>query len=180
MAKAPQTPRHWLFKSEPDVFSLADLRRKGRAPWDGVRNYTARNFLRDQVAIGDLILFYHSSTEPPGIVGLARVAGAARPDETAFDRKHDGYDPKSSPENPRWYLVDVEFVLELPRMIPLAELKADPKLATMLVVQRGQRLSVQPVEAAHFAHVLGLAGLAGVDAKALTGKRARTKRGAAA
>lgn len=175
MAKAPAQPRHWLFKSEPDVFSLDDLRRKRRAPWDGVRNYTARNFLRDQVAVGDHVLFYHSSTEPPGIVGLARVASDARADETAFDPEHEGYDPKSSRESPRWVLVDVEFALAFPRIVTLAELKADPKLATMLVVQRGQRLSIQPVEAAHFAHVLGLAGVTLAAARP-----GRTKRGAAA
>lgn len=145
-------------KSEPDVFSIDDLAAAGRAPWDGVRNYQARNFLRDQMQPGDLVLFYHSNAEPPGVVGVARVAGPARPDPTAFDPKHDGHDPKSDPSAPRWFLVDVDFVEKLPRAVSLAELREDPALAKMLVVQKGQRLSVQPVTAAEFERVLALGG----------------------
>ncbi|MEZ4452222.1 MAG: EVE domain-containing protein [Nannocystaceae bacterium] len=172
---APTTPRHWLFKSEPDVFSIDDLRRRRQAPWDGVRNYTARNFLRDQVAVGDLVLFYHSSTEPPGVVGLARIHGAARWDETAFDEAHDGYDPKSSPDNPRWVLVDVEFVAKFEVIVTLAALKADPTLASMLVVQRGQRLSIQPVERDHFERIIGLGGLGGLGDPGDPGGAARSE-----
>ena len=156
---APATPRHWLMKSEPEVFSIEDLERVGRAPWDGVRNYQARNFLRDVMRPGDLALFYHSNAAPPGVVGVARVAGPARPDPTALDPGHDGYDPKSDPAAPRWFLVDVDFVARLPRPVTLDALKAEPALKDMLVVQRGQRLSVQPVTPAEFARVLAMGGL---------------------
>jgi predicted RNA-binding protein with PUA-like domain len=106
--------------------------------------------------VGDLVLFYHSSTEPPGVAGLARVCREAYPDHTQFDAKHDHYDPKSKREAPRWDMVDVEFVEKLPVYVTLAQLKSDPALAAMLVVKTGMRLSVQPVERAHFAHVLKL------------------------
>ena len=151
-------PLLWLMKSEPDVFSIGDLEREGSTPWDGVRNYQARNYMRDMMAIGDLVLFYHSNTSPPGVVGVARVVREAYPDPTAFDETSEVYDPKSSPAAPRWFLVDVGFVERWPRTVPLDELKADPALAEMLVVQRGQRLSIQPVEPVHFRHVLALGG----------------------
>jgi len=145
-------------KSEPDVFSIDDLEREGSTPWDGVRNYTARNYMRDMMAMGDLILYYHSNTSPPGIVGLGRVVRASYPDPTAFDPESGYFDPKSTRASPRWFLVDVGFVEKFPTMITLDDLKGDPELAEMLVVQRGQRLSVQPVEPAHFRHVLGRSG----------------------
>ncbi len=151
-------PLLWLMKSEPDVFSIGDLEREGSTPWDGVRNYQARNYMRDMMAAGDLVLFYHSNTSPPGIVGVARVVREAYPDPTAFDETSEVFDPKSSPAAPRWFLVDVGFVERWPRTVPLDELKADPALAEMLVVQRGQRLSIQPVEPVHFRHVLALGG----------------------
>lgn len=156
---ARRSRRYWLMKSEPDVFSIDDLKRKGREPWDGVRNYQARNFMRDEMAVGDLVLFYHSNATPPGVAGLARVASAAYPDPSAFDPDSKYYDPNSDPDAPRWWLVDVEFVEKFAEFVSLDALKAAAKkeLADMLVVRRGQRLSVQPVEKHHFAHVLRMA-----------------------
>jgi len=151
-------PLLWLMKSEPDVFSIGDLERDGRTSWDGVRNYQARNYMRDMMAVDDLVLFYHSNTKPPGIVGVARVIRESSPDPTAFDETSEVFDPKSTPDAPRWFLVDVGFVERWPRMVSLDELKADPALAEMLVVQRGQRLSIQPVEPVHFRRVLALGG----------------------
>ncbi len=151
-------PRCWLMKSEPDVFSIDDLKRKRRTPWEGVRNYTARNFMRDQMQVGDPVLFYHSSTTPPGVVGLARVASAPYPDPTALDRKSPYFDAKSKREAPTWILVDVAFVEKLAAPVPLERLRDDPALQGMLVTRKGQRLSVQPVERAHFEHVARLAG----------------------
>jgi predicted RNA-binding protein with PUA-like domain len=151
--------RYWLMKSEPDVFSIADLEQRGREPWDGVRNYQARNFMRDEMAVGDLVLFYHSNAKPPGVAGLARVACAAYPDPTAFDPDSKYYDPKSDPDDPRWWLVDVEFVERFAETVSLDALKAaaEAELEGMLVVRRGQRLSVQPVDKSHFAAVLRMA-----------------------
>lgn len=153
--------RYWLFKSEPSTFSFEDLQRapKQRSAWGGVRNHQARNLLRDQVAQGDGVLFYHSSAEPTGVAGIARVSGAARPDPTQFEPRSDGYDPKSRREAPTWVEVEIEAVRALPRFVQLAALKAHPGLARMLVVQRGQRLSIQPVEPAEWRLVLELGGL---------------------
>jgi predicted RNA-binding protein with PUA-like domain len=148
---------YWLMKTEPDVYSIDDLVKKGRGSWDGVRNYQARNHMRG-MKVGDLVLFYHSSTEPPGVAGVARVCGEAHPDPTQFDPKSDHYDPKSTPSAPRWDLVDVEPVEKLPRYVPLETLKSDPALAGMLVARRGMRLSVQPVTREHFRRVLALGG----------------------
>jgi predicted RNA-binding protein with PUA-like domain len=144
-------------KSEPNVYSIDHLARAGRGPWDGVRSYQARNHMREMRA-GDLVLFYHSSTEPPGVAGLARVCREAYPDHTQFDPKSDHYDPKSEREAPRWSMVDVELVEKFPQFVSLATLKTDPALAGMLVTRRGMRLSVQPVDEGHFRRVLRLAG----------------------
>jgi predicted RNA-binding protein with PUA-like domain len=152
---AKSTRGYWLMKSEPDVYSIDHLARQGRGSWDGVRNYQARNHMR-AMKIGDLILFYHSSTEPPGVAGVARVCGEARPDPTQFDPKDDHYDPKSATSAPRWDLVDVEWLEKLPSYVPLETLKADAALEGMLVARRGMRLSVQPVSRAHFQRVLHL------------------------
>lgn len=127
-----------------------------REPWDGVRNYQARNHLR-AMSPGDLCLFYHSNASPPGVAGLARVDGPSYADPTQFDASSRYYDPKSAPSQPRWWLVDVEYVETFPRLVGLPELRADPELAGMLVIRRGVRLSVQPVERKHFARVLYLA-----------------------
>ena len=144
--------RYWLMKSEPDVFSLADLKaRPGqREPWDGVRNYQARNFMRDAMRPGDGVLFYHSNTQPPGIVGLAEVASEPYPDPTAFDKKSKYYDPKSSKEQPRWILVDVRYRSTFAQMVTLDVMKTMPKLKDMRVLQRGNRLSITPVTQAEF------------------------------
>jgi predicted RNA-binding protein with PUA-like domain len=145
-------------KSEPDTFGIDDLRRKRRTPWDGVRNYRARNFMRDEMAVGDLVLFYHSNADPPGVAGVARVVSPSYPDPTQFDPRSEYHDPKASETEPRWWLVDVEFVEQLPNLVSLSALKADPKLRGMWVTQRGMRLSVQPVEKEHFRHVLRCGG----------------------
>ncbi len=145
------TPRHWLMKSEPTVYSIDDLARDGRTHWDSIRNYQARNFMRDEMRVGDLVLFYHSNASPPGVAGIARVCREAYPDFTAWDLKSKYFDPKSTPDDPIWMMVDVEFVEKFPHFVALAELKATKELAGMLVLRRGMRLSIQPVEPEHFA-----------------------------
>ena len=146
----------WLMKSEPDVYGIDDLQRQQRGQWEGVRNFQARNHLR-RMRVGELAFFYHSSTTPPGIAGLLRISREAYPDPTQFDPKSPYHDPKSKPENPRWSMVDVEFVEKFRELISLEQLKADRALSGMLVIRRGMRLSVQPVERAEFEHVLALA-----------------------
>ena len=141
--------RYWLIKSEPDAYSIDDLKRDGKTPWTGVRNYQARNFMRDQMKPGDLAFFYHSNCEQPGIVGIAEVASPAYPDATQFDRKSEYYDPKSTRAAPRWLHVDVR-ALRRTRLITLAELRAAPELADMVVLKRGNRLSITPVTAAEW------------------------------
>jgi predicted RNA-binding protein with PUA-like domain len=144
-------------KSEPDVYSIEDLARERRGTWEGVRNFQARNHMR-AMRLGELAFFYHSSTEPPGIVGIMKIAREAYPDPTQFDASSPYYDAKSKPEAPRWDRVDVEFLERLPRAITLGELRDDPKCAEMLVIRRGMRLSVQPVAREHFAHLAKRAG----------------------
>lgn len=148
----------WLMKSEPDVFSIDDLARDRRTTWEGVRNYQARNSMRDDMKVGDLVLYYHSNADPPGIAGIARVVKEAYPDPTQFDPKSEYHDAGSKKDDPRWLMVDVEFVEKLPAVVSLEALKGDPALDGMLVIRKGQRLSVQPVEKKHFARVLKLAG----------------------
>ena len=146
----------WLMKSEPDECSIDDaLAAPGRlTPWTGVRNYQARNTMRDSMRIGDGVLFYHSSCEQPGIAGLAEVASAARTDPTQFDRKSDYYDPKSRRDAPRWVLVDVRALKET-RLIPIAELKAHKALAKMWTLRPGNRLSITPVSEAEWKYITG-------------------------
>ncbi len=139
----------WLVKSEPDVFSLNDLKRKRTAPWDGVRNYQARNFLR-AMAVGDRCIFYHSNAEPSGAAGICRVARAHYPDHTAWDPASPYHDPKDGPAVQRWSMVDMRFERIFSRFLPLPELRTIPELSGMLLFQRS-RLSVQPVEPEHFA-----------------------------
>jgi predicted RNA-binding protein with PUA-like domain len=141
--------RYWLMKSEPDVYSIDDLARDRRCKWEGVRNYQARNHLRAMKA-GDLAFFHHSSATPPGIAGIARVSREAHPDPSQFDPESDYYDPKSDPENPRWSMVEIELVRKLDRLLPMDELRAMPELRDMALLQRGQRLSVQPVTEAEW------------------------------
>jgi predicted RNA-binding protein with PUA-like domain len=142
---------YWLMKSEPDEFSIDDLvRAPGKtSPWFGVRNYQARNYMRDSMRPGDGVLFYHSSCEVPGIAGLARVASAPYPDATQFDPQSPYFDPKSTRGNPRWMLVDVKLARKT-RLVPLEELRARPQLADMVILRRGNRLSVTPVTAAQW------------------------------
>lgn len=151
--------RHWLMKSEPDEMSidaLAKLPRRTSA-WTGVRNYTARNFMRDAMKVGDLAFFYHSSCPEPGVAGIVRVSSAAHPDETQFDPKSDYFDPKATRETPRWMCVDVTFV-EKTRLVSIAEMRAEKALAGMLTLQRGNRLSITPVTDAEWRIVAKLAG----------------------
>lgn len=149
---------YWLMKSEPEEFSFSDLyQRNGRRePWDGVRNYQARNYMRDEMKLGDRIFFYHSNCELPGIVGIAKVVREAYPDHTAFDPDDKHYDPKSKPEAPTWMMVDVGYVRKLKRVIPLTELKACPELEGFALVRKGNRLSVMPVDEAHWNFILSL------------------------
>ena len=143
---------HWLLKTEPGVFSFDDLMRapKQTTGWNGVRNYQARNFLRDGMKKGDKVLIYHSSAEPPAVVGIAEVAREGYPDPTQFDPKDDHYDAESAAGQPRWYQVDVKGVRKLPREVTLDQIRSTKALAKMPLVQRGQRLSVQPVAPEEF------------------------------
>jgi len=151
------TMRYWLMKSEPSEFSIDDLASepKKSTSWIGVRNYQARNFMRDQMQLGDLVLFYHSTCEVPGIAGIAEVSKLAYPDETQFDRKSDYFDPKATRDNPRWVHVDVKLVKKT-RLVPLAELRGYPKLAKMQLLQRGNRLSITPVDPAEWKFIEGI------------------------
>ena len=151
-------PRHWLFKSEPDTYSLADLERDGRTEWSGVRSFQARNLMREMKA-GDRGFFYHSSTKPPGIAGVCEVVAEAHPDSTQFDRSSEYYDRTSKRDDPKWWCVDVKFVRAYPRLIPIDELRAIPALAFMPLLRRGQRLSVQPVSPDEWRTILRLGGL---------------------
>lgn len=141
---------YWLIKSEPDVFSIDDLKHDGKTMWDGVRNYQARNFMRDQMQPGDLAFFYHSNAEPPGIAGIAKVVSQSYPDPSAFDKKDKHYDPDSKKEKPVWYLVDFAFVKKFKNLLPLDEIKKIKGLEGLPLLQKGQRLSVQPVPDKHW------------------------------
>ncbi len=143
-------------KSEPDVYSIDDLQRDGREMWDSIRNYQARNMMRDDMRIGDEVFFYHSSCKEPGVVGVARVASEPYPDPVQFDKKSRYFDAKSDKDNPRWILVDIEFVRKLKRNITLTDIKAEKSLADMILVRRGNRLSIMPVEKKHWNKILSL------------------------
>jgi len=142
--------RYWLMKSEPNVYSIDDLERDGSTCWEGVRNYQARNFMRDDMNVGDEVLYYHSNADPAGAAGIARVSKAGYPDHYAQNKKSKYHDPKATKDNPIWMMVDLEFVQKFAEVVSLAELKENKSLEDMLVTKRGQRLSVQPVEAEHF------------------------------
>lgn len=150
--------QYWLMKSEPDVFGIDHLaaRPAQTEPWDGVRNYQARNMMRDDMRLGDQVFFYHSNTKVPGIVGIAEVVKEGYPDHTAFDPADPHYDPKSNPDKPRWYMVDVRLVRKLKRTIGLAELKDRPELVDMALVRKGNRLSVMPVSEQQWDFILSL------------------------
>jgi len=147
---------YWLMKSEPDVFGIDDLAAMPRKTdhWDGVRNYQARNMMRDEMKKGDQVFFYHSNCKEPGIVGIAEVVKEGYPDHTAWEPKSKYYDPKSDPENPRWYMVDIKFVRKFERTVSLQEMKQEKALEGMKLLQRGNRLSVMPVEKKHWQHIL--------------------------
>ena len=149
--------RYWLMKSEPDAFSIDDLRRVRNEPWTGVRNYQARNYMWKDMSVGDGVLFYHSNAKVPGIVGLATVASAAYPDPTQFDPESDYWDPKATPEKPRWFLVDVGFERKLNGVISLETLKANAgRLGDFILLKRGTRLSVLPVSKTQWQTILKL------------------------
>jgi hypothetical protein len=152
--------KYWLMKSEPSVFGIDDLAAapKRTSCWDGVRNYQVRNMLRDEFAVGDLAFFYHSSCEVPGIAGIVEVTKQRYPDHTAFDRKHPHHDPASTPDNPRWYMVDVRLKQRFSRVITLDELRvhAAGKLRDLLILRRGNRLSITPVDGAHWKFINSL------------------------
>jgi predicted RNA-binding protein with PUA-like domain len=147
---------YWLMKSEPDDVSVDDAiaAPKQTVAWTGVRGWQARNYMRNDMKVGDGVLFYHSSCPQPGIVGIAKVVSEPYPDPTQFDKKHRYYDPKSSPEKPRWYLVDVQVVEKIP-IVSLAEMRERPELADMIVLRRGNRLSITPVEPKHWKALVG-------------------------
>ncbi len=145
--------RHWLMKVEPSAYTIDDLERDGRTGWEGVRNYQARNLLRDEIQVGDRVLFYASNATPSGVAGIAEVVTAGYPDPLQFRKGDDYFDPKATSATPIWFSVDIAFVERFPAVLPLAALKGNPKLRKMLVVKRGMRLSVQPVTAEEFAEV---------------------------
>ena len=147
--------RYWLIKSEPDAYSIDDLSRDGSTPWTGVRNYQARNFMRDQMKPGDRAFFYHSNCEEPGIVGIAEVSKNAYPDATQFDRKSKYFDASAKPDNPRWLHVDFRFVKKT-RPVTLTELRKHKALANMRILARGNRLSITPVDPAEWKFILDL------------------------
>lgn len=149
---------YWLMKSEPDEFSIEDLmqRPKQTEPWDGVRNYQARNMMRDKMKKGDLVFFYHSNCAEPGIAGIMQIVREGYPDPTAFDPSNKHYDPKSDSDNPRWFHVDVKYKRKFNRAITLAELRKQIPLQNMQLLQRGNRLSVTPVTEAEWKHILSL------------------------
>lgn len=157
---ARRSKRYWLMKCEPEAYTIEDLERDGTTSWEGVRNFQARNFLRDDMKVGDGVLFYASNAEPSGLTGLAEISREAYPDPYAFADGHKYFDPKSDPENPTWYMVDIRFVERFPEIVPLAVLKETRGLQKMMVTQKGSRLSVQPVTPKEFeiACRLGRAG----------------------
>lgn len=150
--------RYWLMKSEPHVYGLDDLKADGSTLWDGVRNYQARNFMRDDMKLGDLVLYYHSNSKPPGVVGLAKVSKEGYPDPTQFDADSKYYDAKATKEKPRWILVDLEYLDHFSTLVSLEDMKEEDDLDGMLVIRKGQRLSIQPVEPHHFMKVCAMAG----------------------
>ena len=148
--------RYWLMKSEPDVYSIDDLKKDKTVWWEGIRNYQARNFMRDDMKLGDEVLFYHSNATPPGVAGLAKICKEAYPDHFALDKKSKYFCKKSSAEKNPWCMVDVQFVKKFKELIPLGMLKETPQLEGMKVIQKGSRLSIQPVEKKHYDFIIKL------------------------
>lgn len=153
--------QYWLFKSEPDAFSIDDLRNMPgkKDHWDGVRNYQARNMMRDQMKKGDMGFFYHSSCAIPGIVGQVIISKEAYPDHTALDKKSKYYDPKETAENPRWFMVDVKYKKKFKQIIPLSQLKEEKKLKDMALLRKGNRLSIMPITKKEWDVITAMAGL---------------------
>ena len=151
--------KYWLMKTEPEAFSIDDLANSKNKTtcWDGVRNYQARNFMRDEMKLGHQVLLYHSSTKPPGVVGVAKIVKESYVDHTAFDKNDKHYDPKSSNDNPRWFMVDIKLEKKFKRLIPLDELRTVKALEGMVLLQKGSRLSVQPVTKKQFETIVKLA-----------------------
>jgi predicted RNA-binding protein with PUA-like domain len=148
--------KYWLMKCEPSAYAIDDLKRDGTTSWEGVRNYQARNFIRDEMKRGDRVLFYASNADPSGVTGVAEITREAYPDPFAQKKGHKYFDPKSTKENPIWYLVDIGFVEKLPKIVPLETLKSAPGLEEMVVTKKGSRLSIQPVTKSEFDIVLKL------------------------
>lgn len=147
-------PNYWIFKSEPDVYSIDDLMRDKTTYWDGVRNYEARNFLRDKIKKGDVVLFYHSNCNEPGVYGICEVIKEGYPDFTQFDPDNKYYDPKSNPTKPTWFMVDIRFLKKLEKPVLLEKMKLNPKLKGMRLLQKGNRLSVLPISKSEFEEIL--------------------------
>lgn len=144
----------WLMKTEPTTYSITDLRRDGVTPWEGIRNYQARNMMMNDMSVGDQVFIYHSNSRPPGIVGMGVVASAPYPDHFAWDPTSPYFDSASAPSKPRWWMVDIQFKAEFSLLISLPQLKQDPHLSDMMVTQRGCRLSIQPVAQTHFRYII--------------------------
>ncbi len=149
--------KYWLMKSEPEAFSIDDLKKLNTTLWDGIRNYQARNFMMKNMKVGDHVLFYHSNAKPPGVAGLAIVSQLAQPDPTQFIKTSKYYDPKSTTENPRWNCVEVKYKKKFKHLLPLETLKADKKLSDMVLIKPGVRLSIQPVTLAQYTYICKLA-----------------------
>ena len=148
--------KYWLMKCEPSAYAIDDLQRDGTSSWEGVRNYQARNFMRDEMSAGDRVLFYASNADPSGVTGVAEISREAYPDRFARQKGHEYYDPKATTENPIWYMVDIRFVEMFPHIVPLETLKATPGLEDMVVTKKGSRLSIQRVTKSEFATVVKL------------------------
>ncbi|QLY26634.1 EVE domain-containing protein [Bdellovibrio sp. KM01] len=151
--------KYWLMKSEPDVYSIDQLKKDSTTWWEGVRNYQARNFMQKDMQVGDMVLFYHSNAEPPGVAGLARISRVAEPDKAQFDKKSEYFDAKATKEKPIWYCTQVEYVQKFSEIVSLQDLRDNPKLSDMLVLAKGSRLSVQPVDKKHFDIVKKMGGI---------------------
>lgn len=152
--------KYWLMKSEPEVFSIDDLKRDKKTLWEGVRNYQARNFMMNDMTLGDQVLFYHSNAEPSGVAGVATVSKLAIPDPTQFQKSSEYFDSKATKSNPRWFAITLVFVQKFSKLVSLTELRSHPDLQEMLVIRKGQRLSIQPVTEAEFRVTTSLGTLA--------------------